>query len=126
MKNRLRCSILIGLVAAFVASSISPNDARAQNTKPNILVIMGDDVGITNISAYSRHPEIGQRLDLAATVEPGPGHVAVGTPVPRVQPRDVGSGDHGTPNRFGIGQVEDPVAGPGVAVPEQGADLSAR
>jgi len=26
----------------------------AQDKKPNILIIMGDDVGITNISAYSR------------------------------------------------------------------------
>ena len=29
-------------------------DAATQSEKPNILVIMSDDVGITNISAYSR------------------------------------------------------------------------
>ena len=28
--------------------------ASAQSDKPNILIILSDDVGITNISAYSR------------------------------------------------------------------------
>jgi arylsulfatase len=40
------------LVAAAVWSLIG-SVAHAQGDKPNILVIMGDDVGITNISAYS-------------------------------------------------------------------------
>ena len=32
---------------------ILSNLALAANTKPNILVFWGDDIGITNISAYS-------------------------------------------------------------------------
>ena len=32
---------------------LSAGAAYAQDSRPNILVIMGDDVGITNISAYS-------------------------------------------------------------------------
>lgn len=39
--------LVVCLVAHPVVSS-------AQNSQPNILVIMSDDVGITNISAYSR------------------------------------------------------------------------
>ncbi len=38
------------LVAIVVAS---PTAARAQETKPNILVIWGDDIGQYNISAYN-------------------------------------------------------------------------
>ena len=46
-----RCIIfLIGMMAAAFA----PLSASAQDKKPNILVIWGDDVGITNISFNSR------------------------------------------------------------------------
>src|SRR5277367_7176519 len=38
------CLLILGLVAP---------QAFAQATKPNILVIMGDDIGISNIGAYS-------------------------------------------------------------------------
>ncbi len=47
-------------MAAFLAALIgTPGPAAAQEStspdkKPNILVIMSDDVGITNLSAYSR------------------------------------------------------------------------
>ena len=37
---------------AILAFSISPN-AYSENSKPNILVIMGDDIGWFNISAYN-------------------------------------------------------------------------
>ncbi|MGI9290743.1 MAG: arylsulfatase [Gammaproteobacteria bacterium] len=40
-------------MAVAVAAMLSFN-AFAQDKKPNILVIWGDDIGITNISAYSR------------------------------------------------------------------------
>jgi len=41
-------------LAAFVlALAISASHARAQDSKPNILVIFGDDVGQSNISAYT-------------------------------------------------------------------------
>ena len=52
MKMRERVKKPIGLIALGVMGLAIP--AMAQDKKPNILVIMGDDVGITNISAYSR------------------------------------------------------------------------
>src|SRR6201987_6422075 len=48
--RRLRWSIFAALL--FCASAALP--AAAQQKKPNILVIMTDDVGVWNISAY--HP----------------------------------------------------------------------
>ena len=48
MKNLLKCAI------ALVATLVVAGSASAQNTKPNILVIWGDDIGMWNISAYHR------------------------------------------------------------------------
>ncbi len=48
-------AVLVGLVAvaaAFVAPNL-PAEAQAPAKKPNILVIFGDDVGQSNISAYT-------------------------------------------------------------------------
>jgi len=41
------------LLAAALTLTVSTEIALAQATKPNILVIWGDDIGIANISAYS-------------------------------------------------------------------------
>jgi arylsulfatase len=43
--------IFFRLIAALV---LVAGPATAQQTKPNILVIMGDDIGMWNVSAYSR------------------------------------------------------------------------
>jgi hypothetical protein len=52
LPQRYLPSIRFGLALAclFVASGV----ARAQQKKPNILVIFGDDIGYWNISAYNR------------------------------------------------------------------------
>jgi hypothetical protein len=50
---RLDRRALIFAVAAL-AVLISPLAGVAQQQKPNILVIMGDDIGYWNISAYNR------------------------------------------------------------------------
>ncbi|MEN8806662.1 MAG: sulfatase-like hydrolase/transferase, partial [Desulfobacterales bacterium] len=43
------------MIFAFMATlMLNFGSALAANEKPNILVIWGDDIGITNISAYSR------------------------------------------------------------------------
>ncbi len=42
------------IVAAFALTALSAVSAVAQDKKPNILVIMGDDIGMWNIGAYSR------------------------------------------------------------------------
>ncbi len=48
MKKILHC-----IVATLILIIALTGSANAQSDKPNILVIWGDDVGITNISAYS-------------------------------------------------------------------------
>ena len=44
----------IGLLATFATVTIAAAPAFAQQQKPNILVIMGDDIGYWSISAYNR------------------------------------------------------------------------
>ncbi len=44
---------MTGLLLSLIAGAIFSTPTWAQQ-KPNILVIWGDDIGITNISAYSR------------------------------------------------------------------------
>jgi arylsulfatase A-like enzyme len=46
-------TIWLGLLASSVAVMVTAAPASAQQ-KPNILVIMGDDIGYWNISAYNR------------------------------------------------------------------------
>jgi arylsulfatase len=48
MKTKLTHLLLVILLCAFLCGT-----AFAQANKPNILVIFGDDIGQTNISAYS-------------------------------------------------------------------------
>jgi arylsulfatase len=47
-------AIAAGLLLAATMVVASPAQAQAPARKPNILVIMGDDVGWFNIGAYSR------------------------------------------------------------------------
>jgi arylsulfatase len=47
-------NIKIGLLAALAGATVASAPACAQQQKPNILVIMGDDVGWFNIGAYRR------------------------------------------------------------------------
>ena len=43
----------IAVNASVLLMAASPSYSRGANSKPNILVIFGDDIGITNVSAYS-------------------------------------------------------------------------
>ena len=52
MNGRKKLTKLLAFI--FAATLVSPGLARAQTKKPNILVIFGDDVGQTNISAYGK------------------------------------------------------------------------
>ena len=47
-------TIWLGLLALSVTVMVTAAPASAQQQKPNILVIMGDDIGYWNISAYNR------------------------------------------------------------------------
>src|SRR6516162_5099546 len=49
MKHKLSIKLAVALCAAFVAVV-----AQAADKKPNILFIMGDDIGMYNIGAYHR------------------------------------------------------------------------
>ena len=54
--KRLKLRAATALTAAwvgFIFSSASFAQQPAQSAKPNILVIMGDDIGYWNISAYN-------------------------------------------------------------------------
>jgi len=43
----------MGIAMVVLAGMVFPNPVHAAKDKPNILVIWGDDIGISNISAYS-------------------------------------------------------------------------
>ena len=47
-------SIWLILLVSFVSMFIESASAQQQQQKPNILVIMADDIGYWNISAYNR------------------------------------------------------------------------
>ena len=52
LRNRVWGPLAVSCIA--LAGTILPSTAPAQTKKPNILVIMGDDVGWFNIGAYHR------------------------------------------------------------------------
>ncbi len=56
LKEKLKnCGKIAAIGAILAAGAVMPQEADAQQKgKPNILVIFGDDIGQTNISAYSR------------------------------------------------------------------------
>src|SRR6202045_4003320 len=47
-------NIWLALLSSLAFAPVAPAPASAQQQKPNILVIMGDDIGYWNISAYNR------------------------------------------------------------------------
>ncbi len=52
--NLKKCGMVAAVGAILAAGAIVPQKADAQkSSKPNILVIFGDDIGTTNVSAYS-------------------------------------------------------------------------
>jgi arylsulfatase len=54
MKTKLICAVFsLALMSFFNASASAQSPAPPSGKKPNILVIFGDDIGQTNISAYS-------------------------------------------------------------------------
>jgi len=51
LNRYLRAAVAVGILGLV---AVAPRTARADDAKPNILVIWGDDIGIDNISAYHR------------------------------------------------------------------------
>ncbi|MGZ5875845.1 MAG: arylsulfatase [Bradyrhizobium sp.] len=62
----------LGLVATcFTAATIASAPAVAQQSKPNIVVIMGDDIGMWNIGAYHRGMMAGRTPNLDRIAKEG-------------------------------------------------------
>jgi len=60
MKPILKTLTVLFAVATVLAMAAGPVDAQTTGKKPNIVVIMGDDIGIWNIGAYHRGMMAGQ------------------------------------------------------------------
>src|ERR1035438_7810716 len=69
-KNKLLHHGLSLLVAGAALFSAAPS-TRAADKKPNILVIMGDDIGMWNIGAYSRGMMAGRTPNLDKLAKEG-------------------------------------------------------
>ncbi len=54
MKGETNYAILIALVVGAAVTVAAAADAKAQNTKPNIVVIWGDDIGRDNLSVFNK------------------------------------------------------------------------
>src|SRR5258708_26449069 len=67
-KNRY---IAIALLVGAIIGLSSARAALAQDKKPNILVIMGDDIGMWNIGAYHRGMMAGRTPNLDKLAKEG-------------------------------------------------------
>jgi len=68
--NKLR-NILLGSLAAITVATVSMPATAQQQQKPNIVVIMGDDIGITNIGVYGQHMMAGKTPNLDKIAKEG-------------------------------------------------------
>jgi len=70
--SRILKSAAIGLsVGVGLASALAPSSAVAQDKQPNIVVIMGDDIGMWNIGAYHRGMMAGKTPNLDKVAKEG-------------------------------------------------------
>ena len=61
----LRCTIRLAMLASCAAAMMAVSPATAQQQqKPNIVVIMGDDIGYWNIGAYHQGMMAGRTPNL--------------------------------------------------------------
>jgi arylsulfatase A-like enzyme len=70
MKWSGKISIALATVATLFGAVGTP-DAKAQEKKPNIVVIMGDDIGMWNIGAYHRGLMAGKTPNLDKLAKEG-------------------------------------------------------
>ena len=53
MKVKVKLAALLGIAALAAMGLATGSAVAAEEKKPNIVVIWGDDIGITDVSAYS-------------------------------------------------------------------------
>ena len=70
MKWSEKLGLGLAIVATFFGTVVTPS-AKAEEKKPNIVVIMGDDIGISNIGAYSRGLMAGRTPNLDKLAKEG-------------------------------------------------------
>jgi phosphoglycerol transferase MdoB-like AlkP superfamily enzyme len=70
MKLSVKTRLALVTFATVLGVASAPF-AEAQEKKPNILVIMGDDIGISNIGAYSRGMMAGRTPNLDKLAKEG-------------------------------------------------------
>ena len=58
--SQVSLSLAAALTARMTASALTPSSATAQDTKPNIMFIMGDDIGWMQPSIYHRGLMVGE------------------------------------------------------------------
>ena len=63
------CAVIATLTFSLLAVAVS--NAQAQTKKPNILFIMGDDIGMWNIGAYHRGMMAGRTPNLDKLAKQG-------------------------------------------------------
>jgi arylsulfatase A-like enzyme len=71
LMNRIARLVLSAVALLVVAGYAAAPPASAQEKKPNILVIMGDDIGMSNIGAYSMHMMSGKTPNLDKLAKEG-------------------------------------------------------
>ena len=73
MKTRLLTSAALALTAGvgILAATASGAQAQAQTRQPNIIVIMGDDIGMWNLGAYHRGMMAGRTPNLDKIAKEG-------------------------------------------------------
>jgi len=71
MKGRFRSNALASISALVLAALIGAAAAAAAADKPNIVVIMGDDIGMWNIGAYHRGMMAGRTPNLDKLAKEG-------------------------------------------------------
>jgi len=69
--KRIGRRILVAAASLILLGIVAWPPASAQDKKPNILVIMGDDIGISNIGAYSLHVMAGKTPNLDKLAKEG-------------------------------------------------------
>jgi arylsulfatase A-like enzyme len=70
MNRTIRLVLSTGMFLVALGFAAAPS-ASAQDKKPNILVIMGDDIGMSNIGAYSMHMMAGKTPNLDKLAKEG-------------------------------------------------------